>query len=763
MSNVTLALTFAAPWIAWTGVAGAAVPIIIHLLNRRRYRLVEWAAMRFLLESQRRNRRRLRVEELLLLALRCLLILLVGLAIARPQSSTAILPIATRAAESRYIILDDSASMGVKRGSGTTFAAADEDLAHLAENLPKEDQLAIYLTSMRGKPWFALKHPAPKDNLLPRLKALTVSDTRGGLAETLSAVGQAITEKGSGNVNKVDLVSDFRRVDFSPGQAGKALGQQLSALVAGKAELAMIDHGLAVSGNLTVEQVVLRTRQAIVNTETWIGVTIRNHGEQAVNEVRLKVEIGDVVLPARVLAGIPAGQSRTVEVPCVFPVVGPAVVKVQLGADSLEADNAAWLALNVHQALQVLIVDGEVDPANPQRSESFFLKFALDPLEDGSFGNKPEVRSYENIAGEDFGRYDLVILAGVPELPGEMDDRGGLVYPTLEALKRYVAEGGGLAIFTGEKINLEFYNGPMFDNGAGLSPMRMSPAVGDAGARQKFVTFRTSSAVNIPMLRAFQADTEEFARRLRFYRYNPAVDVMAVNLPASVGAARTLIRFSDDSASPAIVERRLGKGTVMMFYSTASTRWNDWGKATTLTYLPVMNDMVAYLARSGGDDLTAPVGTPIRLGAAELRGQPRVNLKTPGSPLLEELPVDTRSGQRELVYPDTRWAGVYELTLPGGGESDRAEGPAVIRLARNIDPAEGDLAKATRGELTAAVGSEAYTYIDRNKASASAPGMEPLREYWRWLLLAVLLLAALEVFLGQRFGHYTTPRQDKAR
>src|ERR1700680_2595680 len=75
------AILFTGPVTA-AAVAGGAVsiPVIIHLLNRKRFRIVEWAAMRFLLSAQKKNARRMRLEQLILLAVRCLIILILVLA-----------------------------------------------------------------------------------------------------------------------------------------------------------------------------------------------------------------------------------------------------------------------------------------------------------------------------------------------------------------------------------------------------------------------------------------------------------------------------------------------------------------------------------------------------------------------------------------------------------------------------------------------------------------------------------------------------------
>src|SRR5437870_10420442 len=118
----------------YTMVAGAALvssPIIIHLINRMRYRRVKWAAMEFLLKSQKRNRRRLIIEQLILLALRISLVLLVGLLLARFLSDA--LAFARPQSTLHVVVLDDTASMGdAWRQDGlprTTFDAAKAAIA----------------------------------------------------------------------------------------------------------------------------------------------------------------------------------------------------------------------------------------------------------------------------------------------------------------------------------------------------------------------------------------------------------------------------------------------------------------------------------------------------------------------------------------------------------------------------------------------------------------------------------------------------------
>src|SRR5205823_3672291 len=72
------------PGLFIAGVAAVLLPILIHLLNKRKFRVVDWAAMEFLLDADKKNRRRIRLENVILLLLRCLAVFLIGLLLARP-------------------------------------------------------------------------------------------------------------------------------------------------------------------------------------------------------------------------------------------------------------------------------------------------------------------------------------------------------------------------------------------------------------------------------------------------------------------------------------------------------------------------------------------------------------------------------------------------------------------------------------------------------------------------------------------------------
>ncbi|KKN76786.1 hypothetical protein LCGC14_0366530, partial [marine sediment metagenome] len=180
-------MPFIHPAIFWTGLAAVAVPILIHLLNRRRFRLRDWAAMQFIRQALRRHRRRLQIEQLILLALRCLIIALLAAALARFTGcgSLALLPSA-EVGRTTIFVLDDSVSMGQKLGPTTAFDLATADLAEQLDLLPDGETVAIRRTSDRDdSPLFAMNFVTDRTSLVTKLQTLQPSDGRADLAAAL--------------------------------------------------------------------------------------------------------------------------------------------------------------------------------------------------------------------------------------------------------------------------------------------------------------------------------------------------------------------------------------------------------------------------------------------------------------------------------------------------------------------------------------------------------------------------------------------------
>jgi len=790
-------MPFLNPIVFWTALGAVSIPIIIHLLNRRRYRLLDWAAMKFLLESLKRNRRRLRIEELILLALRCLVLVVLGACLARLTGCSAMnkLP-GGSSSQMAVFVVDDSYSMGQRVGGGTIFSAAAADISAQIAGLGDSDKLAILLTiaGAEDEPFFKPTHVAnaERDVLINRLKALKPGDGRAQLDKALTAAARIFSDDKSAN-KRVYVYGDFRQADLSGSAGGDAVRKACDELRKQGVDIVAMDFGRKATGNLTVESMTLADRFAVAKSPVRLRLEVRNNGPTLVRDVEIKLTarvttpegLRDVELPPALIEAIDRRALASVETTVTFPMGGPAVVTATLPPDELESDNKADLALDVRQAVSVLVVDGKLDLAEPTASESFFFKMALDPEGNGSGGTKVDVVSPPALADTRLDEYDLVAFLDVGDLPLSMDSTGKAVWPGVMACERYVKQGGGLVIFTGPRVNPAFYNGPMYAEGSGLSPLRIAQTVGRPSERKQFFRLDPKSISAEPVTKVFQdflgagLDPTQF---IRFYAFTATEPAPPPSTDADVKPARVLARFGDQDSSPAIVARQFGRGTVLTIYTTATTDWNDWPADENGTYVAMLNDAVRGLAAQRNRNLSGTVGEPIVFEVgSDLRDATAV-LKTPLSPAqpavaLTATPVAAegsggaaapttapaaaaaapKGGPMELRYERPVSAGVYTLELSLPDQTHRN-----VLFARRVDPAEGDLTPGREPAVTSAMGSEHVTYVDMEKAGISQVAKEDTRkEYWLWAMGLLAALLALETLLGQRFGHW--PGGKKAR
>src|SRR5438270_12974970 len=124
-------------------LALASVPIIIHLLNRRRFQRIDWAPMKYLKLTIKSNRRRLRIEQIILLALRTLAIIVLICAVARPVLSSTGLGawLGGRTRTSRVMVIDDSLSMGYQIDRRSAFDSARDVASELARKIGAQDSV----------------------------------------------------------------------------------------------------------------------------------------------------------------------------------------------------------------------------------------------------------------------------------------------------------------------------------------------------------------------------------------------------------------------------------------------------------------------------------------------------------------------------------------------------------------------------------------------------------------------------------------------
>ncbi len=713
------------------GAALGALPIIIHILSRRRFRVTVWAAMEFLLQAVRQNARRLMLQDILLMLLRVLIIVLLALTLARPVLTGAVLGVFGGTAEvGALIILDDSYSMRYRTPAGSLFERAKSRARDVIRSLPPGSMAAVVTVNeeatVQAQPTFDL---GLASDLIGELQP---SWRGSNLAAGLEAA-PPLLERMAKPRREVFIITDAQRRAFPTERARLAelLGPMTSVAVP---YLLRIAPGL--TENVSIDRVELLSELPTTAEPVEFSATITNRGPVPQRQVAVELFVDGVKVDTTEvdLGGFAeAERSQGAVLRAGLQRPGLHRVEVRLLGDRLEADDRRYLALRAYDRLPVLVVDGEGGDRLFD-GEVDYLAFALSPVdpETGEVVSAVRTRVIRpfQLPQENLSAYGAVILANVPALPA----------PVVAALEEYVSRGGGLMLFLGDQVDADAYNRDLYKDGEGLLPGQLGepfgsgdPAAGDA------VGF-SASGLTHPILDLFADPDSVDLTTLQVWRAFP------LTVPEAA-SGRVLWRYTNGEV--AMAERTFGRGRVLLMTTTADAEWTNLPHKGT--FLPLVHRSVYYLIRSGQEAWSLAPGEPIVL-TVEVADLERVvevrsygSYDRPGGQVDEVKPELTDQGPR-LLYPHTTKAGFYQLRRRGDAE------PLAL-YAVNVDTAESDLTGYGAVELEELfAGFPLRVLSEENALAEEVRRSRRGRELWRWFLAAVVGLALLETFLGRAFA-----------
>lgn len=685
------------------GLAALAVPLLVHLIRRERQEPVEFPSLMFLGRIQQPTVKRRSIRNWPLFVLRCLaLVLLVG-AFARPfmEQPPESFALSDHAGEV-VILVDRSYSMGYGDRWERAVAAAREAIDGLGANdrgtlifFDASAEVAVKATNDRGQLRRALDAAEPAaagTRMVPALR----------LAESI-LTGSELARR------EAVLVSGFQRAGWEV-DAGVQFpaGATLRTVLVGGDDVV----NLAVSG-LTTERSRVSGRERVV-----VRAQLVMHGAEAAQDVPVVLEVdGRTVQTVR--ASVPAGGTTSV----VFQplTVGDAAVRaaVRAGSDALPADNVFNFVLSPDPGLRLLVVEA------PGRESGLYVRRALEVAQDPPV--QVSVRRDGMPGADELARHDVVLLSDV--VPP--DNEGG------RRLLEWVNGGGGLIVVAGDRSATTSW-GEAARLMAGGVPGSVADRVAVGGARLGYVDY------SHPVFEAFRAPRAGAFSGVRFYRYRPmpagdaapgAVDARAVSgrlsaADSATPAATVLARFDDGGA--ALVERRIGDGRVLAWGSTLDNQWTSI--ALEPVFVPLVHQMVRYAAgvapprsyHTAGEIVDVTRGAQAELLVTSPSG--RRTDASAGSPLLR--------------LEEQGWYEVREA---------RAGGATVALHAVNVDAAEADLAAMDPRDVVAAV----TTSGSDGRARASAlvlprEEQERRQSLWLYLLFTAFALLTVEAVLANR-------------
>jgi hypothetical protein len=755
-----LAIAFLNPMLLWA-LPLAAVPIVIHLLNRRRFQRVPWAAMEFLLAAMKRNRKRLRMEQWLVLLLRTLAVLLLVSLVSRPQLGGGSL-LGTRT--HHVIVLDDSASMTQRTGSSTLFDRAQDRVRALADDLTLRrsgDLFSIVRASHATQPDMWGEHVGPElgRRVGARLKEWTVGDGAPDFGAVLKATQQRASAVQEASRTEYYVVSDQRAHDWATDddKPRPAVVAAIAAMKADKEHITVLGIG-GQQPNLAVTEIHLTDRAAVAGVSVAFAVDVQNFGLDATQPTTVAVEIDGKSQVVRPVPQLAPGERVAIPITHTFQQAGFHRVDAQLEAtEHYPIDDHRSFALEVREKSKVLLVDGEPDE---EQGECFFLQTAFEPTGEGISGIESQTVTDTILADTDLEPFDLIWLCNV-QAPSAA---------TAQRLEKFVAAGGGLVISVGALVDATRYNDLFWRDGKGLLPLPLGEIAGDPDRPEHAMLVRKDHPICGTLGELLDFVT---SRVLLVKRWLTIVDDGKQN-------AAIIARIRDAEGPPLLVTRSYGSGggEVALWAITADAFWSNM--PSTDLMLVYANQLHHFAARrrdtSGTNLLTDGVyrltldpgiyRADVTVRSLEAEGEEQTFTAAEPAPAVATRPEEVASkpdeGKKDVAVPSPAQSNELTLTVPmtevrqlGAYEVElaRHDGSVEKRMfARNAPIAESRLIgfldsgwmRLYPTELQARV-----TFINEGGGLGAASGEG---EIWRWLAGALLLGLLLESLLAWRFG-----------
>ncbi|MBA2116572.1 hypothetical protein HOV93_37630 [Planctomycetes bacterium FF15] len=718
----------------------AVAPILIHLWNRRRYRETDWAAMKFLLAAMKKNRRRIQVEQLLLLLVRCAILLFFAIAMA-DISCTGGSGIngfgGPGSATHTVLVIDQSYSMDYGEDGQTRLDQA-KDLARRIVNEAGEGDGFTLMTMGRTAKGIISEPAFDPNDVLRELDQIEIDPGVAvldlSLAEIEGTLRMATRDFPRLRRAQVCILTDYGDVTWK--EAASQTNEQLLAKIEELAIVRTFDVGQPQTTNSAIIDATQLTPYLTPDESARFRVELSCDNASQLPSQVVQMFVDGRLVSQKVVPFVD-NQIVSVEMNTVFSLPGTHAVEFRLENDLLDTDNRRYLAVEVKPQLRILCLADDVPSLK-------FLKLALDPSGAIQSPIKVETMRASAMMDVDLLAYDAVYLSNVARIaPDEA-----------AVLRAFVERGGGLVMFLGDRVHAASYNAALARGNDASAPIIDIKLDGPTPRGEYFLDPRQYES---PLLEPFRGQQAGGLLTTPIWNYFKVTT-------GENSAAQTALWFG--SGDPAIVTSRyqtlstdkenavatrLG-GNVLVFCLPASTdsvdRSLDPPAAWTVfptwpSFPPLVQESLSLAVASQFDRRNRELGDVFE-GVIE---------GDPGANLIELILPDDQTSRIEAVARDDRlfWAfagtdqiGIYRSKILSN------EATAKVEFAVNADTRESDLSRVPMDNVPPSL-QPGDRGLDPT-TSGQVASVPSSIELFRYALVLVMGLMFFESFLAYRFG-----------
>ncbi|MCI0334538.1 MAG: BatA domain-containing protein [Planctomycetes bacterium] len=698
------------------GAALVALPIVLHLIMRREPQRLVFPALRFVEQRRTMNQHRLRLRHLLLLALRCAIIALLAFALARPTLRGSGAAGKEGAPVAAALVFDNSLRMQYEHENKSRLEQSKELAAWLLTQIPADSPVTVVDRAGRQR-----GQNMDRDAAELRVERLDLSADVRPMGDALRDATHWLEDKRDYR-GEIYVFTDLAAESWSADMLAE-LRNQLDALPGSNVYL--IDVGAERPRNTGLGALRLSSEQlspgGLLRLDTelvTIGATGGNEESGGERVVELYVGDGDSAPEKRGQQTVALNQERPGEIEFLLSGLGLGVhqgfVRIA-GGDALPSDDVRYFTVDVQPPTKVLLLGESED-------DTLFMREALAPtatigLVQPKFAC--DVATYAQLESRPLADYGAICLVDPPPLPTA----------AWEALADFAEHGGGIGIFLGRHARRDEMNT--------AEAQKLSPAKLRWQSRDE--TYLRPVAVEHPAMGELRDLADVPWAEFPVFKY--------WELEAGATESNVIATFAN--GKPALVERQLGGGRVLMLTTSVSDpAHNDpWNLLPTgpdpWPFLALANGIVEYLAAAGETRLNHSAGQTVVLPLAPDEQVTSYVLRIPdGSALRQPL----TPGQQDLSIAATETLGNYRVRA--GGQQGRLDRGFSVNLPAELSRLE----RASAAEIVKALGKE-RTRVARTRGEIEIRvGLARTgRELFPALILALALVLAAETLLANRF------------
>ncbi len=705
--------------------------------------MVDWGAMQFLETSLASRNRRILIEEIILMAIRCCLLAALAFALARPfLTAGRLLPGRGGDAQDLAIVIDGSLSMTLETDGVSNFQRAIDEAHQLVQSCRSGDAASVVLAG----PVAQAIIPSPLSDPEGIYDALDKLTPTGGSMRVLEAINTAMETLSAGTnpAKRIVLITDGQSVgwDLSAQKRWEFLSEAAGAMPTKPVVIVRTLEAPQKWHN--VSATAPNFSRSVIGTDRSVKITatVANTGEGPIQPEAVELIIDGKTIERRTVGAISEGASASIVFEHQFGSPGMSVISSRIVCDDdLLSDNEASRVVNVLETLPVLIIEGN-SSTEPLEGDADFLYLAMALPDENAKTDSPliapTVVSAADIASvKNFTNYAVVVLANVPRLPDS----------TAKALADFVAKGGGLLITPGEKADGNFYNNWLGSDGKHLTGCRLVRVHAEVSEeRSAHIALNT---INHPAM-ALLSDASSSDLGSAPIKRHWVLEANEQEKNVSVGA------FMDNDRAY-LVQRKLEAGLVLTLAMPLDQKFSDMPRVCRC-FTPLVHELVHYLAAPAQPTMNILPGQQFTYAFPTA-----VTSRWPGSgPTVE---VADPAGRRTAVrlqkleecwnanYSLTARPGLYRLIPPnpdaiGGEPSTQSadENSKTVPFVVLGDPDESKFDLLTDDDYKRAGKFIPLTRAESlGELTAAIKGGVPGSEIWRYVAVAILILLAAEI------------------